>query len=157
MSTKVEPVPAGYGAVTPYMVVHDAAAALEFYRRAFGAEEVMRMAMPDGRVGHAEMRIGGSMIMLCDEFPDMNAYSPRHYRGSPVTLLVYVPDVDAVAAQAVEAGATLESPVKDQFYGDRMGTLLDPFGHRWYVATHVEDVPPDELERRSKAAFQDAG
>ncbi len=153
MTTKVDPIPAGYAAVTPYLTVSDAAAALAYYRDAFGAEEVMRMDMPDGRVGHAEIRIGGSMVMIADEYPDMNSLAPRHYGGTPVALVLYVTDADAVAERAVKAGGTLEAPVETQFYGDRMGTVIDPFGHRWHIGTHVEDVPPEDLERRRNAAY----
>lgn len=147
----VEPVPAVYGAVTAYLTVADGAAALDWYARVLGAEELMRMDFGDGRIGHAEFRIGDRVVMLSSEYPEMGAHSPKHYGGSPVGLLLYVPDVDALAARAVEAGASLASPVQTQFYGDRMGTLIDPFGHKWFIATHVEDVPPEEMERRAAA------
>lgn len=152
-----DPVPAAYGAVTPYLTVADGAAAIDWYVRALGAEEVMRMDWGDGRVGHAEIRIGGSMVMLSGEFPEMQCMSPRHWGGTPVGLLLYVPDVDAVVERAVAEGATLSSPVQDQFYGDRMGTIVDPFGHKWFVATHVEDVAPDEMERRAEAYRKQMG
>ncbi|SOE00591.1 VOC family protein [Caenispirillum bisanense] len=147
----VEPVPAAYGAVTAYLTVADAAAALDWYAKVLGAEELMRMDFGDGRIGHGEMRLGDRIVMLSGEFPEMGARSPQHYGGSPVGLLLYVPDVDALAARAVEAGASLASPVETQFYGDRMGTMIDPFGHKWFIATHVEDVPPEEMERRAAA------
>jgi len=149
----VKPIPDGYHSVTPYLIVHDAAAALEFYRKALGAVELMRLPAPGGRIGHAEFRIGDSPVMLADENPAMNAKSPRTIGGSPVSLMVYVEDVDALVAQAVAAGATLVRPVANQFYGDRTGGIDDPFGYHWYLATHVEDVPPDELERRAAKAM----
>jgi PhnB protein len=144
----VKPIPDGYPAVTPYLIVKDAAGALDFYKRAFGATERMRMAGPDGRVGHAEIQIGTGVVMLADEFPEMGIRSPKSIGGTAVTLAVYVEDVDARFAQAIAAGARAVRPVKDQFYGDRSGTLEDPFGHVWTLATHKEDVPPAELERR---------
>ncbi len=147
----VKPIPDGYHSVTPYLIVSDAPRALEFYKAAFGATELMRMTQPDGRVGHAEIRIGDSPVMLADEFPEIGARSPQTIGGTAVSLMVYVPDVDAVVAQAVAAGAKLTRPVADQFYGDRIGGVADPFGHSWFIATHKEDVPPDELERRAAA------
>jgi PhnB protein len=153
--TKVKPVPDGYGSVTPYLTIANAAAAIDFYKSAFGATERMRMAGPDGRIGHAELAIGTSVIMLSDEFPEMNCRGPRLLGGSPVALHVYVEDVDAVAKRAEAAGARITRPVADQFYGDRLGSLEDPFGHVWHIATHVEDVPPDEMERRSAKAMQE--
>ena len=153
MTNKVNPVPEGYHTLTPYLTIRNAAAALDFYKRAFGADETFRIASPDGKVGHAEIRIGDSAIMLSDEFPEMGAKSPESIGGSPVMLHLYVDDVDALVDRAVKAGGKLERPVADQFYGDRGGMITDPFGHKWWIATHVEDVPPDELERRSKAAF----
>ncbi|HZW21206.1 VOC family protein [Noviherbaspirillum sp.] len=153
MTNKVKPVPEGYHTLTPYLTIRNAAAALDFYKRAFGAEETFRVASPDGKVGHAEIRIGDSAIMLSDEFPEMGAQSPETIGGSPVMLHLYVENVDALVDQAVQAGGKLERPVADQFYGDRGGMITDPFGHKWWIATHVEDVPPDELERRSKEAF----
>jgi PhnB protein len=148
------PIPAGYHTVTPYLVVRGCARALEFYKRAFGATELFRMESPSGKIGHAEMRIGDSMVMLADEHPEMGALSPESVGGSPVGLHVYVDDVDAVADEATKAGAIVERAVQDQFYGDRSGTFLDPFGHRWTIATHVEDVSPEELEVRVKAMQQ---
>lgn len=147
----VKPIPDGYHSVTPYLIVSDAPRALEFYKAAFGATELMRMTQPDGRVGHAEIRIGDSPVMLADEFPEIGARSPQTIGGTAVSLMVYVPDVDAVVAQAVAAGAKLTRPIADQFYGDRIGGVADPFGHSWFIATHEEDVPPDELERRAAA------
>jgi PhnB protein len=145
-----DPIPADYRGATPYLCVHDGKGALEFYQRAFGAKETMRMAQPDGRIGHAEFRIGDAVIMLADEFPEMGFRSPKTLGGSPVNLLVYVPDVDAFVKQAEAAGATVQRPPTDQFYGDRMATLTDPYGHGWSIATHVEDVSAEEMERRMK-------
>lgn len=147
----VKPIPEGYHSVTPYLILNDAAAAIDFYKRAFGATEVMRMPGPDGKIGHAEIQIGDSHIMLADEYPDMGARSPKSLGGSPVSIMVYVEDVDSIAKQALAAGAKETRPLKDQFYGDRSGTIVDPFGHIWTIATHVEDVAPDELQRRMKA------
>lgn len=146
----VKPIPDGYHSVTPYLIVHDAAAALEFYKKALGAVETLRMPRPDGKVGHAEIRIGDSVVMLADEHPEMGAKSPRAIGGSPISLMIYVEDVDARVAQAVAAGGKLVRPVANQFYGDRTGGVDDPFGYHWYLATHVEDVPPDELKKRAK-------
>jgi PhnB protein len=157
MTSSVRPVPEGYHSVTPYLVVDGAAGAIEFYKKVFGATEVLRMAAPGGRVGHAEIRIGDSLIMLADEHPDMGARGPKAFGGSPVTLHLYVADVDAVARQAVAAGAKERRPVKDQFYGDRSGTFEDPYGHVWHIATHKEDLSPDELKRRAKQAMQQSG
>jgi PhnB protein len=147
----VSPIPDGYHSVTPYLIVKDAARALDFYVRAFGAVELMRMLQEDGRIGHAEIRIGDSPVMLADEFPEIGARSPESIGGSPVTIMLYVDDVDATVARAVSAGARLTRPVANQFYGDRNGAVTDPFGHLWFVATHVEDVAPDEMERRRAA------
>ncbi len=152
----VKPIPDGYTAVTPYLTIVGAARAIDFYRQAFGAEEVMRMPMPDGKLAHAEVRIGGAVIMLHDENPDWNALSPQTLGGSGSSLMLYVDDVDAVVERAVKAGATLTMPVADQFYGDRSGGLTDPFGHKWTIATHIEDVPPDEMARRGEKMFQQA-
>jgi PhnB protein len=151
MTSQVKPIPEGYHTVTPYLIVNDAARALEFYQQAFGATEVYRMTDKSGRVGHAEIKIGDSHVMLADEHPEIGARSPQAFGGSPISLLIYVEDVDALVKQAVRAGAKLTRPVADQFYGDRTGGLEDPFGHAWYIATHVEDVAPEELERRSAA------
>jgi PhnB protein len=148
----VKPIPDGYHALTPYLVVGDAAKAIDFYKEAFGADELMRMGGPDGRVGHAELRIGDSVVMLADEHPEMDARSPESVGGSPVSIVLYVEDSDAVFDRAVKAGATAERPVEHQFYGDRAGTLRDPFGHRWNIHTTVEEVAPEEMERRMKEA-----
>ena len=145
MSTKNPP--AGYHSVTPYLVVDDAAAAIEFYRKAFGAEETLRFEH-EGRVGHAEIRIGDSHVMLSDEWPEWGYRSAKSIGGSPVGLMIYVDDVDTVFQRAIAAGATERSPVQDQFYGDRTGNLTDPFGHQWTVGTHKEEVPADEMQRR---------
>ncbi len=139
--------------VTPYLTVKNAAEAIAFYKCAFGAQEIMRMARPDGKVGHAEIRIGDSHVMLADEHPDMGHRAPRAYGGSAVSLLVYVPDVDATVKTAIAGGAKVVRPVENQFYGDRMGTIEDPFGHQWSVATHVEDVPPEEMAKRAADAM----
>ena len=152
--TSMQPVPDGYHSVTPYLAIDGAADAIAFYKKAFGATEVMRMPAPGGKVGHAEIEIGGSRIMLADEYPDMNFRSPKAYGGSPVGLHLYVADVDAVARQAVAAGAKELRPVKDQFYGDRSGSIEDPFGHVWHIATRKENLPVDELKRRAAQAMQ---
>jgi PhnB protein len=148
---QVAPIPPGYHSVTPYLIVDGAANALDFYTRAFGAKEVMRVPMPGGRLAHAEILLGDSHVMLADEFPEMDCRSPRSYGGTPVSLMLYVPDVDTLAAQAVAAGVTVVRPLADQFYGDRSITVTDPFGHQWTLATHVEDVSPEEIDRRMKA------
>ena len=157
MTSNVRPVPEGYHNVTPYLIVSDAAGAIEFYKTAFGATELMRMGAPGGKVGHAEIRIGDSRIMLADEFPDMGARGPKALGGSPVNLHLYVEDVDGVARQAVAAGAKEVRPIKDQFYGDRSGTFEDPYGHVWHVSTHKEDVPEGELKRRAAEAMGQQG
>ncbi len=148
----VNPQPDGYHSVTPYLICKNAAAAIEFYKQALGATSSMVMNGPDGRIMHAEIKIGDSVVMLADEHPEMHALSPQTVGGTPVSLLVYVADVDAVFAKAVECGATVERPVATQFYGDRTGGIVDPFGHRWYLATHVEDVSGEEMEDRTQAA-----
>jgi PhnB protein len=150
--SKAKPIPKGYHTATPYLIIKGAAKAIEFYKKAFGAAEMTRMTQPDGRVGHAEIKIGDSLIMLADEFPEMGARSPQSLGGSPVSILLYVQDVDALTSQAITAGAKVVRPVKDQFYGDRSGSLEDPFGHQWHIATHVEDVPPEEMKKRAAAA-----
>ena len=142
-----KPIPEGYHSVTPYLTVDDAAAAIDFYVRAFGATEVMRMPMGD-RIGHAELRIGDSVVMLSDEWPDMDKLSPKSRGGSTAGLMVYVPDVDASYRTALDAGATAERDVENQFYGDRSGSVKDPFGITWMLSTHVEDVSPEEMGRR---------
>ncbi len=152
----VKPIPDGYGSITPYLIVGDGAAALDFYKRAFGAVERMRIDWPGGAIGHAEIVFGDSVVMLASEFPEMDAVSPKTVGGTPVSLLLYTEDVDAMFARAVEAGAREIRAVKNQFYGDRTGTLEDPFGHRWTIATHVEDVSAEELAKRSEAMFSGA-
>jgi PhnB protein len=151
MTSSVKPIPDGYHTITPYICVNDAANAIEFYKKAFGATELMRLADPSGRIGHAEIKIGDSHLMLADEFPEMNFRSPQSLGGSPVTIHLYVEDVDAIADQAVAAGAKLVKEVKDQFYGDRSGTVEDPFGHVWYIATHKEDVSLEEINKHAAA------
>jgi PhnB protein len=153
----VKPIPDGYPRVSPYLVVDGAQKAIEFYTTVLGATERMRMPGPDGRIGHAELEVGDSLIMLADEFPDMGAKAPAAYGGSPVTISVYVEDVDATFARATEAGATVVRPLENQFYGDRSATFDDPFGHRWTIATHVEDVPPEEMSRRMAEMSQGQG
>jgi PhnB protein len=150
-------IPEGYHSITPYLAVDGGADAIAFYKAAFGATEVMRMAAPGGKVGHAEVEIGGSRIMLADEHPDMGFRSPKAIGGSPVSLHLYVEDVDAVTRQAVAAGAKERRPVRDQVHGDRSGTLEDPFGHVWHIATHKEDLSPDELKRRAEGAMKQDG
>ena len=149
----VKPIPDGYPQVIPYLVMDGAAAAIEFYEKVFGAKERMRMDAPEGRIGHAELELGDSLIMLADEVPDMDIRGPKSFGGSPVTISVYVEDVDAVFEAALAAGATSVQPLENQFYGDRNGQFEDPFGHRWSVATHVEDVPPEEMEKRAAQAM----
>jgi PhnB protein len=147
----VKAIPDGYPQVTPYLCVDEAAAAIDFYGRVLGATERMRMGGPDGKVGHAELQIGSGLVMLADEFPGMGQRSPRSLGGSPVTVSVYVEDVDAVFAKALDAGAKEVRAVETQFYGDRAGQFEDPWGHLWSIATHVEDVPPEEMARRAEA------
>ena len=152
MSGKPKPIPDGYHTATPYLIVNDAAGAIEFYKRAFGATEVMRMAQPNGKIGHAEIKIGDSPIMLADESPEMGARGPKSFGGSPVSILLYVEDVDTTFSRAVAAGAKVQRPVADQFYGDRTGGVEDPFGHVWYIATHTENVSPEEMRKRAAVA-----
>jgi PhnB protein len=152
----VRPVPENYHAVTPYLFVKGATRAIDFYKNVFGATEIMCMPGPDGQIMHAELKIGDSIVMLSDEHPQMNAVSPQALGGSPVLLHVYMPDVDAVVQKATGAGAKLLQPVRNQFYGDRSGTITDPFGHMWSIATHVEDVSPEDLQRRVAAMRQSA-
>src|SRR5712692_3857271 len=148
----VKPIPEGYHSVTPHLIIKGAANAIEFYKKAFGATELFRFPTPDGLIGHAEIKIGDSPIMLADEFPQMGYKSPQSLGGSPVSLMIYVEDVDAIFNQAVSAGASVKEAVSDKFYGDRIGTLTDPFGHVWHVSTHKEDVSLEEMEKRAKAA-----
>ncbi|MBI3451340.1 MAG: VOC family protein [Rhodospirillales bacterium] len=150
----VKAIPAGHEHFIPHLIVDDAPAALAFYAKAFGAKELFRMMMPGGkRVGHAEMKIGDLVFYLSDEFPEFSKVGPRKLGGSPLAIHRYVPDVDKAVARAVAAGATATMPVADMFWGDRYGTLTDPFGHRWSLATHIRDVPPDELEAAAAKAF----
>jgi PhnB protein len=147
-----KPIPDGYHTVTPYLIIKGAGDAIEFYKKAFDATELFRFPMPGGKIGHAEIRIGDSPIMLADEFPEMGYKSPQSLGGSPVSLMIYVTDVDTIFNQAVAAGATVKEAVSDKFYGDRLGTVTDPFGHIWHVSTHKEDVSLEEMEKRVKAA-----
>ena len=153
MAGRVNPVPRA----TPYLCCKDAARAIEFYKKAFGATEAMRLSEPGGRIGHAEIRIGDAPIMLSDEYPEMDVRSPQSLGGSPVLIHLYVDDVDALASRAVAAGAKLLRPVADQFYGDRSGTLTDPFGHRWMIATRKEDVSAAEMRKRYDALMKAGG
>ena len=147
------PIPDGYPRVIPYLIVDGGTAAIDFYSSVLGATERMRMPAPDGKIGHAELELGDSLIMLADEFPDMDARGPKAMGGTPVSLLVYVEDADAAFDRAIQAGAKSLQPVEDKFYGDRSGRFEDPFGHRWDVATHVEDVPPEEMAKRAAEAM----
>jgi PhnB protein len=149
----VNPIPDGYPRLTPYLIVDGAADAIEFYSSVLGAKERMRMDAPEGRIGHAELELGDSLIMLADEHAEIDALAPRSIGGSPVSLHVYVEDADAAFRRAIEAGAKEVRPLEDRFYGDRVGSFEDPFGHQWHVATHVEDVPPEEMERRAAEAM----
>ena len=149
----VKPIPDDYPRVTPYLCVDGAAAAIDFMVEVFDATERMRIAAPGGLIGHAEVAIGDSIIMVSDEYPEMDVIGPKKIGGTAVTVMVYVEDADATFAKAVAAGATAERPVETHFYGDRGGQFIDPFGHRWNVSTHVEDVAPDELARRSAEMF----
>ena len=150
----VSHIPEGYHSVTPYLIVDGAESAIRFYAEAFGAVEVVRMPMSEGKLAHAEVKIGNSHVMLADEFPDLGHLGP-HKRGGPTaSLMIYLQDVDAAFAKAVAAGAKEERAPADQFWGDRMGTLIDPFGHRWSLATHVEDVPEEEMQRRMSESFK---
>ena len=143
----VKPIPEGYHTATPYIICKGASDAIAFYKKAFGAVEVMRMAGPDGKIGHAEIKIGDSHIMLADEHPAMNIYSPQHYGGSPVAVLLYVENADSTVNKAVGAGAKIIKPLKDEFYGDRAGMISDPFGHQWYIHTHIKDVSMEEMHK----------
>ncbi len=149
----VKPIPDGYPQVIPYLSIDGASAAIDFYAKVFGAEERVRMPAPGGKIGHAEIAIGDSLVMLADVFPEMGGQTPKSIGGTPVTVMVYVEDVDAVVDLAVAAGAIVERAVEDQFYGDRAGQFVDPFGHKWFVATHVEDVSPEEMKTRMAAAM----
>jgi PhnB protein len=151
MATK--PIPEGYHSVTPYLTVDDAAEAIDYYKKVFGAKERVRMEAPGGKVGHAELEIGGSLVMLSDPFPQASTRSPKELGGTSASVFLYVEDVDAVVKQAVDSGATVTMEVADQFWGDRFGSVQDPFGHVWSIATHVEDVPPEEMAVRAKQAM----
>jgi PhnB protein len=152
-SMAVKPIPEGYHTVTPYLAVDDAAEAIEYYTKAFGAKERVRMDAPDGKIGHAELEIGDSLVMLSDPFPQATTRTPKELGGTSASVFMYVEDVDAVVKKAVAAGATVTMEVADQFWGDRFGSVQDPFGHLWSIATHVEDVPPEEMAERAKAAM----
>ena len=149
----VKPIPDGYPQVTPYLIVDGGDAAIAFYTKVLGAKERMRMPSPGDRIGHAELELGDSLVMLADEHPDMGILGPKSVGGTPVTISVYVEDVDAVFDRALSEGASSVRPVENQFYGDRSGQFDDPFGHRWSIATHVEDVPPEEMEKRAAEAM----
>jgi PhnB protein len=151
----VQPIPEGYHTVAPYLAVDNAAEAIDYYKRAFGANERVRMEAPGGGIGHAEVEIGDSVVMLSDPFPQASTKPPKELGGSSVSVFLYVEDVDAVVKQAVDAGATVLMEVADQFWGDRFGTVQDPFGHTWSIATHVEDVAPEEIAERAKVAMAD--
>jgi PhnB protein len=148
-----QPVPEGYHTVSPYLAVEDAARAIEYYTKAFGAKETVRMDAPGGKIGHAELEIGDSRIMLSDQFPQSSTKPPKELGGTSMSVFMYVEDVDALVKQAVDAGATVTMEVADQFWGDRFGSITDPFGHSWSIATHVEDVPPEEIAERGRAAM----
>jgi PhnB protein len=147
----VKSIPEGYHSVTPYLIVRGGSDAIEFYKKAFGATELFRFPAPDGKIGHAEIKIGDSPIMLADEYPEMGYNSPQSIGGSPVSLMIYVEDVDTVFGRAVESGATVKEAVQDKFYGDRIGGVVDPFGHVWHIATHKEDISIEEMQQRAKA------
>lgn len=153
MTANIKPIPDGYHSLTPYLVVQDAARALEFYKNAFAASELSRLNTPDGNVAHAEFKIGDSIFMLADENPHCTDHSPKTLGGTPVKLYLYVEDVDTVFAAAIKAGATQTMPPTNQFWGDRMGAVSDPFGHQWLIATHIEDVDPSEMPSRMAAFF----
>jgi PhnB protein len=157
MARAASPIPQGMHTITPHLVIRDAARAIDFYKKAFGAQEVGRSKTPDGRIMHATLKIGDSLLFLNDEFPEYGqATSPQTIGGTPVTINLYVEDADAVFNRAVDAGAEVSMPIADQFWGDRYGTLRDPFGHSWSVATHKEDLTPEEIRARSDAYFASA-
>jgi PhnB protein len=149
MATK--PIPDGYHAITPYLIVDGAAKAIDFYKAAFGATELFRFPDRDGRIGHAELRFGDSLVMLADQYPEREIHAPGRLGGSPVSIMLYTEGVDQVVERAVGLGAKIKRPIENQFYGDRSATIEDPFGHQWHVATHIEDVSPEEMERRAAA------
>lgn len=155
MSSNISPVPAGYHSVTPYLLIGGASAAIDFYIKAFGAVEILRLTAPDGRIGHAEIRIGDSQIMLADEHPEMDFLGPQSRGGTTVSLLIYVANVDAVFARAIAAGATELRPLCDQFYGDRSGAVTDPWGHVWSVASRIEKITPEEIQHRFQELYGD--
>ncbi|GMU33305.1 MAG: VOC family protein [Planctomycetia bacterium] len=157
MAGKVNPIPEGFNSVTPHIVVKGAKAAMEFYKKAFGAEEVMCIPAPDGSVMHAEIQLGNSRVMIAEENPQMGCQSPKSLGGSPITVHLYVNDVDSVVNQAVKAGATSVMPITDMFWGDRYGMVTDPFGHKWSVATHTEDLTPEQIGERMAKAFAGGG
>jgi PhnB protein len=157
MKTKVKYIPEGFHSITPYLTVKDAKRAIDFYKRAFGAHERVTMPMPDGKIGHAELQIADSIIMLGEECPDHGSVSPQTLEGSPVGLALYVENVDTAFNRAVDAGATSTEAVSDKFWGDRAGSITDPFGHKWMLLTHVEDVSPAQMKERMAEAFSAAG
>jgi PhnB protein len=152
-----QPIPQGYHTITPYLAVDDAAKAIDYYKRAFGAKERLRMDAPGGKIGHAELEIGDSLVMVSDPFPQSSTKPPSQLGGTSGSVFMYVEDVDSVVQDAIDAGATVTMPVEDMFWGDRFGTVQDPFGHQWSIATHVEDVPPEEMAERAKAAMAEMG
>ena len=154
MTTKVKPIPEGYHTITPYLIVKDGPRAIEFYKKAFGAQELFRMPGPDGNIAHAELQIGNSRFMLGTESPQMGSRSPETLKGTPVGLFLYLEDVDTAYKRAVDAGAKAQQPPQDMFWGDRYGKVADPFGHEWQLATHKEDVTPEEVGRRAQAAMK---
>ena len=156
MAKNVSPIPRGYHTVTPYLSVRNAAQALEFYKRAFGAEEVVRMNSPQGTVSHAEIKIGDSIVMIAEESASSPLRSPQSLNGSTASVFLYLNDVDATFKQAISAGAKSQQPVADMFWGDRYGRLTDPYGHLWSLATHIEDVAPEEMQRRAQDATKTA-
>jgi PhnB protein len=152
-----KPIPEGYHTLTPYLTVEDTAKAIDFYKEAFGAEEIMRMQAPDGSIGHAEIQIGDSRVMLSDPFPQSSVRPPKERGGATASIFAYVEDCDALFDQATGAGAEVTAPLQDMFWGDRFGSLTDPFGHVWSIATHIEDVPEEEMAERAKAAMAEMG
>ena len=157
MAGKVNPIPAGYHSVTPYLILNDAKHALEFYKKAFGAQEMSKMEAPNGKIAHAEIKIGDSMIMLADEMPGSGARSPQSLGGTGTGLFLYVDNVDSIYNQAVKEGAKGDMPPQDMFWGDRYGKVTDPFGHQWSLATHIEDVAPQEMQKRAREAMSKMG
>lgn len=149
----VKPIPEGFHTLTPHIILKNASEAIEFYKKAFGAEEVFRMPTPDGKIGHAELKIGDSMLMLCDEYPEMGCLSPQTIGNTPVTLSLYVENADDVFNTAIAAGATVKMPLADQFWGDRYGQVADPYGHCWSICTHIKDMTPEEIAKASAEAF----